>query len=90
MCSVGALMWEQLTPRETQVAELLLQGCDNQEIAMQLHIARRSVKAHFNKMFVRFQIRDGIKRVKLAVMLYRERRDHESSAAAAAGTSGGA
>jgi DNA-binding NarL/FixJ family response regulator len=70
---VGEVMWEQLTPRDRQIANLLLQGCDNQEIADQLHMRRRTVKAHFNRMFLRFGIRDGIKRVKLAVMLYRER-----------------
>jgi DNA-binding NarL/FixJ family response regulator len=66
-------MWEQLTPREANIVDLLLLGCDNQEIADQLHIGRRTVKAHFNRMFLRFGITDGIKRVKLAVLLYRER-----------------
>ncbi len=60
-----------LGPREEQIAELLLQGCDNREIASQLKMARRTVKAHFNRLFVRFGIRNGIKRVKLATTLYR-------------------
>ncbi len=54
------------------VAALLLQGCENQEIADKLGIARRTVKAHFNRMFLRYQITSGVKRVKLAVLLYRE------------------
>jgi len=37
-----------LGPREKQIVELLLQGCDNAEIAKQLKMARRTVKAHFN------------------------------------------
>ena len=31
-----------LGPREQQIAELLLQGCDNAEIARQLKMARRT------------------------------------------------
>lgn len=61
----------QLGPREQQIAELLLQGCDNDEIAKQLKMARRTVKAHFNRLFLRFGISGGIKRVKLATLLYR-------------------
>jgi DNA-binding NarL/FixJ family response regulator len=60
-----------LGPRERQIVELLLQGCDNAEIASQLNMARRTVKAHFNRLFLRFGIRGGIKRVKLATLLYR-------------------
>ena len=68
------LMKEQtvrLGPREQQIVELLLQGCDNAEIATQLKMARRTVKAHFNRLFLRFGITGGIKRVKLATLLYR-------------------
>src|SRR6266705_2584754 len=60
-----------LGPREQQITELLLQGCDNSEIAGQLNMARRTVKAHFNRMFMRFGITGGVKRVKLATLLYR-------------------
>src|SRR5580698_3200328 len=70
----GVEMTEQsvrLGPREQQIVELLLQGCDNAEIASQLKMARRTVKAHFNRLFLRFGITSGIKRVKLATLLYR-------------------
>jgi DNA-binding NarL/FixJ family response regulator len=60
-----------LAPREQQVIELLLQGCDNAEIARELKMARRTVKAHFNRLFIRYGINSGIKRVKLATLLYR-------------------
>src|SRR5215471_17464924 len=60
-----------LGPREQQIADLLLQGCDNSEIARQLRMAPRTVKAHFNRLFLRFGISGGIKRVKLATFLYR-------------------
>src|SRR6478609_2326582 len=59
-----------LGPREQQIVELLLQGCENSEIARQLKMARRTVKAHFNRLFLRFGISGGIKRVKLATLLY--------------------
>ena len=70
-----------LSPREQQIAELLLQGCDNAEIAKQLKMNQRTVKAHFNRLFVRFGIHDGIKRVKLATLLYRKRLRSEASGA---------
>ena len=60
-----------LGPREQQIVALLLQGCDNAEIASELKMARRTVKAHFNRLFLRFGIDGGIKRVKLATLLYR-------------------
>jgi DNA-binding CsgD family transcriptional regulator len=61
-----------LGQREQSIVELLLQGCDNDEIARQLKMAPRTVKAHFNRLFLRFGISGGIKRVKLATMLYRK------------------
>jgi DNA-binding CsgD family transcriptional regulator len=60
-----------LANRDQQIVDLLLQGCDNAEIANQLNMAHRTVKARFNRLFVKFGIRRGIKRVKLAVLLYR-------------------
>lgn len=62
-----------LGPREQQIVNLLLEGCDNAEIAARLGMARRTVKAHFNRLFLRFGIVGGIKRVKLATLLYRRR-----------------
>jgi DNA-binding NarL/FixJ family response regulator len=55
----------------------LLQGCGNAEISEVLKIKRRTVKAHFNRLFLRFGISDGIKRVKLATRLYRSQRTLE-------------
>jgi IS30 family transposase len=73
-----------LGPREQQIAELLLQGCDNDAIAKQLNMARRTVKAHFNRLFMRFGITSGIKRVKLATILYRRQICSEESGMEAA------
>ena len=63
--------FEQMGTRERQIIDLLLQGCDNSEIARDLNMAERTVKAYFNRLFIRFGIKGGIKRVKLATMLYR-------------------
>src|ERR1039457_416339 len=63
--------FSQVGTRERQIVDLLLQGCDNSEIARDLNIAERTVKAYFNRLFVRFGIKGGIKRVKLATLLYR-------------------
>jgi DNA-binding NarL/FixJ family response regulator len=71
-----------LCPRQRQVVELLLQGCDNAEIARQLNMAQRTVKAHFNRLFLRFGITGGIKRVKLATLLYRRQACQEVDAMA--------
>ena len=61
----------QLTPRGRDIVALLLLGCDNIEISKNLNIAPRTVKAHFSRLYLRFGIMGGIKRVKLATLLYR-------------------
>src|SRR5579863_8085126 len=60
-----------LGPREQEIVNLLLQGCGNAEIADTIGMNRRTVKAHFNRLFAKFGISGGIKRVKLATLVYR-------------------
>jgi DNA-binding NarL/FixJ family response regulator len=79
---------EQVGPRERQIINLLLQGCDNAEIARDLNIAERTVKAYFNRLFLRFGIKGGIKRVKLATLLYRRQLWLERNQAPMGPTSG--
>jgi DNA-binding NarL/FixJ family response regulator len=57
-----------LTPKQKRIVELLLAGCANQEIADQLGMTTRTVKAHFNRLFLLWQICGGHKRTKLAMM----------------------
>lgn len=59
-----------VTPRDQQVLNLLLQGCSNKEIAGQLKISPRTVKQHLRTLFLRAGIREGRKRVKLAIALF--------------------
>ena len=68
-------LWTKLSPREHEVAELLLLGCDQAEIAKELKLTRRTVKAYFRKMFIHAEMSGftGIKQVKLAVMLHHDR-----------------
>jgi FixJ family two-component response regulator len=65
-------MTVKLSPREQQIVDLLLTGADNAVIAKELDMAVRTVKSHFNRMYMRFGIHDGVKRVKLATMIYRK------------------
>ncbi len=59
-----------VTPRDQQVLDLLVQGCSNKEIAGQLSISPRTVKQHLRTLFLRAGIRDGRKRVKLAIAAF--------------------
>ena len=53
------------TPTDQTLANLLVQGCSNQEVAGQLSISPRIVTQHLRTLFLRAGIRDGRKRVKL-------------------------
>jgi DNA-binding NarL/FixJ family response regulator len=59
-----------VTPRDQEVLNLLVQGCSNKEIAGQLNISPRTVKQHLRTLFLRAGIRDGRKRVKLAIAVF--------------------
>lgn len=65
--------WERLTAREKAVAGKLLEGATNSEIAQELNMKTRTVKAYFGRMFTRYGITSGVKRIKLAVLLYHSR-----------------
>lgn len=57
-----------------RISQLLLEGCENQEIARKLGMQRRTVKSHFTLMFRRYKISaGGNQRVKLASLLYQNR-----------------
>lgn len=62
----------QLSPRDRQIADLLLEACNPKEIGAKLNMRPNTVKVHLNKMYMRAGITSGSKRVKLAVMLYNE------------------
>jgi len=46
-----------LTPREVQVAKLVCEGLDNEQIGHKLHIAYNTVRAHLGNMFRKVGVR---------------------------------
>ena len=78
-CGAATRDWRghpvKLGPREWDVLRVLLTGADNLEIAQQLGMAPRTVKGHFNHLFLKFGISGGVKRVKLAVIVHRQRKE---------------
>lgn len=69
-----------VTPRDQQVISLLVQGCSNKEIAGQLNISPRTVKQHLRTLFLRAGIREGRKRVKLAIaVLAKQEASHDAA-----------
>lgn len=59
-----------ITRRDQQVLQLLIQGCSNKEIAVELNISPRTVKQHLRTLFLRAGIREGRKRVILATAVF--------------------
>jgi DNA-binding NarL/FixJ family response regulator len=55
-----------LTPRERQISLLVSEGSCNKEIASQLNISERTVKAHLTSIFSKLQIPD---RLRLGIFL---------------------
>jgi len=47
---------QKLTPRETEIVALLLQGLANGEIAAQLHISENTLKTHLRKIYPKFGV----------------------------------
>lgn len=47
-----------LTPREAEVAELIVEGTTNQEIAKKLYISESTVKTHLNSIFNKLNLKN--------------------------------
>ena len=47
---------KRLTPREREVADLIVHGCNNQEIADRLQIALNTVKGHVHKVLAKLAV----------------------------------
>lgn len=61
-----ATLLSELTPREHMVADQVGHGATNKQIAENLRIAERTVKAHLSTVFEKLQVRD---RVQLALVM---------------------
>jgi DNA-binding CsgD family transcriptional regulator len=49
-----------LTPREVEVAKLVCEGCDNEQIAEELHIAYNTVRVHIGHMCNKVGVRGRV------------------------------
>ena len=47
----GQIAWTELTPRERQVALLVVRGLSNKEVARALELSDGTVKSHVHKIF---------------------------------------
>jgi DNA-binding NarL/FixJ family response regulator len=57
--------WEQLTPREQEIVQLISQGASNREIAQTLFIAEKTVKNRITNILSQLNLRD---RTQLAIV----------------------
>ena len=53
----GSERSEKLSPREKEVLKALAEGLSNKEIAQQLHITEKTVKAHFSSIYRKLNVR---------------------------------
>lgn len=58
--SVGARVRERLTPRELQIVGLIVQGCKNKEIAMQLGTKEQVIKNYLRSVYDKTGVSDRL------------------------------
>jgi DNA-binding CsgD family transcriptional regulator len=66
-----------ISPTDRRIVELLLDGVSfTKDFSRALKMTPRTVKSHFNRLYLRFGVRNGHKKVRLAVLLYRAARQN--------------
>ncbi len=60
---------ESLTPRELEVLQLIVNGCSNKEIMVELNLSASTVRAHVSNMFEKLGVLD---RTQAAIMAVKE------------------
>jgi len=58
--------FDELSPRELEIAMLLVQGLRQEEIAKRLSLSAKTVNTHKSRLFVKLQIEDNIALARLA------------------------
>jgi DNA-binding NarL/FixJ family response regulator len=58
---------EQLTPRETEILELLAQGLANKQIAMELEISEHTVKFHVSSIYAKLEATNRMEAVRMGL-----------------------
>lgn len=54
-----------LTPRESQVAELIARGLSNREIAYELEISVETVKTHVGRIYAQLDVHNHVELTRL-------------------------
>jgi DNA-binding NarL/FixJ family response regulator len=64
--SGGASPFESLSPRELEVARLLVQGIRQEEVSRRLSLSPKTVSTHKRRLFAKLEVEDGIALARLA------------------------
>lgn len=64
-------------PSDRRICKLVLAGESLAEIAKDMNVGYQTVRNHLTKIYWRFGIEDGVRIVKLAVLLHRTKRRRE-------------
>ena len=69
-----------LSPRQTQIVKLVLQGSSDKQIAQELDIALATVRTHMRRLFSKFKLSDRLELTVLVLASLRGRvQNHPSS-----------
>ena len=77
--TVGARVKDRLTPKELQIVALIVQGCKNKEIAMQLGTKEQVIKNYLRSIYDKTGVSD---RLELALFTIHHRALAEAAAKA--------
>jgi DNA-binding CsgD family transcriptional regulator len=52
----GPVGWDGLTPRQLEVARILLAGCDSKTVAAQLYLSPQTIKNHISAIYRKLRV----------------------------------